>query len=489
VGPDATAGREGLRSTGEVWVRLLGLIFLLAFWSLAEQAPGLWGSQGIIPVGRIPEVVASRELGFLDFPSIFRWTADDRALALAPGAGMLLGLLALLGITPAPALLLATWLYLSFSLAGGVFMGYQWDALLVEAGFLGALAAPWGFHPWPGRWPEPPRAAVWAYRLLLAKLMLQSAAVKLLSGDEAWRGWTALAYHYETQPLPTPLAWYAHQLPLWFQQLSTLATLVIEFAIPVLVFAGRRPRQLAAAMNLGLMALIALTGNYTFFNLLTAALSLWLLDDAALVARLPAAPPPPLEEAPPARPRRWVACAVGLAYGAACLALVHRTFAGREGSPGWVRAALGPLATWHVCNSYGLFAVMTTRRPELHMEGTLDGTTWLRYRFHAKPGPLDRPPPVVAPHQPRLDWQMWFAALGSLRRNPWMVAFMRRLLEASPPVLALLEHDPFEGRRPLAVRVTADRYRFTAPGADAWWRAEPMGVYAPPLTARNFQNP
>lgn len=473
---------------GEAWVRLLGLIFLLAFGSLGSQAQGLWGTQGISPIGQVAEVVATREIRFLEFPSIFRWVGSDRALTLLPLAGMAAGLLALLGVTPAPALLLATWLYLSFSLAGGVFMGFQWDSLLVEAGFLSALAAPWGVHLWPGRWPPPPRAAAWAYRVLLAKLMLQSGAVKLLSGDATWKEWTALTFHYETQPLPTPLAWYAHQLPAWLHQASTAATLATEFAIPALVFLGRRPRQLAAAANLGLMLLIALTGNYTFFNVLTAGLSLWLLDDRALRAVLPASPARMPEPDLRPRPARVLAGALALAYAFACLASVHATFRGRGAAPAWVREALAPLGSWRACNSYGLFAVMTTERPEIHLEGTRDGRTWRRYRFRFKPGPLSRRPPVVAPHQPRLDWQMWFAALGSLRRNPWMVAFMRRLLEASPPVLELLEHDPFAGQRPLAVRAVVDRFRFSEPGSDTWWEAEPLGLYARPMTLRRDPN-
>jgi hypothetical protein len=123
---------------------------------------------------------------------------------------------------------------------------------------------------------------------------------------------------------------------------------------------------------------------------------------------------------------------------------------------------------------------MTTDRVELEIEATLDGKSWQPYVFPYKPGAPGRMPPFVAPHQPRLDWQMWFAALSSVERNPWVEELLARLLEASPPVLALFETVPFEGR-PLAVRVMAYRYRFA--DLSSWrangeyWTREQLGLY------------
>ena len=139
-------------------------------------------------------------------------------------------------------------------------------------------------------------------------------------------------------------------------------------------------------------------------------------------------------------------------------------------------------------NGYGLFAVMTTTRPEIVVEGSDDGVTWLPYEFKWKPGDVRRRPGFVEPHQPRLDWQMWFAALGSYDDTPWFAAFLERLLRGSPPVLALLERNPFPAAPPRYVRAMLYDYRFTDPGArrreGAWWRREWRGPYSPVLSLK-----
>src|SRR3989442_9633155 len=108
-------------------------------------------------------------------------------------------------------------------------MSFQWDILLLEAGFLAIFL---GDSP----------VITWLFRWLLFRLMLESGAVKLMSGDPAWRSLTALQYHYWTQPLATPLAWYMHQLPGWFQQSSTVGMFAIELGAPLLIFTPRRLR-------------------------------------------------------------------------------------------------------------------------------------------------------------------------------------------------------------------------------------------------------
>jgi hypothetical protein len=122
------------------------------------------------------------------------------------------------------------------------------------------------------------------------------------------------------------------------------------------------------------------------------------------------------------------------------------------------------IAPFRIANRYGLFAVMTTTRPEIIVEGSEDGTTWLPYEFKYKPGDVRRRPAWVAPHQPRLDWQMWFTALAEDDTEPWFQRFIDRLLEASPDVLRLLRHDPFEGRRPRFVRARLMRYQLSEDG-------------------------
>jgi len=315
--------------------------------------------------------------------------------------------------------------------------------------------------------------------------------VKLASGDPTWRGLTALTYHYETQPLPTPLAWYAHHLPLWVQKGSTAIVLAVELVVPWFAVAPRRLRCLAAALLLGLQLLIALTGNYAFFNLLTIGLCILLLDDATLVWIASAwRSSVPLDHH--RRHRRWPVW-VPVALAAVTVPVSVLTLTGQLGLrlPG--SAVVEPLAgvvePFRAVNAYGLFAVMTTTRPEVVVEGSNDGVSWLEYEFKYQPGDLRRPPPWIAPFQPRLDWQMWFAALGQYDREPWFQSFCRRLLEGSPSVLRLLARDPFQGKPPRFVRGVLYQYHFSDAAAGraegVWWTRERLGLYSP---ARSISN-
>ncbi|MES1262165.1 MAG: lipase maturation factor family protein, partial [Acidobacteriota bacterium] len=354
--------------------------------------------------------------------------------------------------------------YLSIVSAGQIFMSYQWDLLLLETGFLAIFLSP-------------SRPRVWLFQWLLFRLMFESGAVKLLSHDTSWRDLTALAVHYETQPLPTVLAWYAHQLPLWFQKASTAATLAIELFLPFLIFFPRRLKQLAGFGFITLQTLILLTGNYTFFNLLAIALCLFLFDDAFFARKKKTYRP-----LAPARPNRVVSTLVIAAVMTLSCIELGGMFGVAPEPLGRVADAVSPFG---IVNQYGLFAVMTTKRPEVEIEGSNDGQHWLPYVFRYKAGPFNRAPGWVAPFQPRLDWQMWFAALGTFRQNPWFVRFVIALLEGSKPVLALLEHDPFNGKPPLQIRAMLYEYHFTTFAerrkTGNWWKREEKGIYFPPV--------
>ena len=356
-------------------------------------------------------------------------------------------------------------------------MGYQWDYLLLEAGFLAIFL-------------KPAYTRVWLFRWLLFRLMLESGAVKLLSGDPSWRDVTALAVHYETQPLPTPVAWYMMQAPLWFQKVSTASVFFVELILPFLMFGPRRLKQIAAIGTILFEILILLTGNYTFFNLLAIALCLFLLDDRFL-SRI--AGDRPLRQKPRhpgsiklVRSNRYVSAFLFVFL----MALSLPQLGGMIGieAPVPVGRALAWASPFGVVNSYGLFATMTTTRPEISIEGSNDDIEWQPYIFRYKPGPLNRAPGWVAPSQPRLDWQMWFAALGTYRENPWLLRFMMRLLQGSPPVLQLMERNPFPGQPPKYIRATVYRYRFTnfdeRRQTGNWWKRESLGTYFPPISLR-----
>ena len=335
---------------------------------------------------------------------------------------------------------------------------------------------------------------LWVIRLLLFKLMFQSGCVKLLSQDVTWRNLTALTFHYETQPLPTWIGWYAHQLPASFQKASTFLMFGTELVIPFLIFAPRRIRFFAGVAFGALQMLILLTGNYCFFNLLTMVLCISVLDDAALARFVPKRwrNAEAAEKEKPEK-KRWswpLVATIPLAGMVILFTLMQFSSMFRVPVP-WPRPVLGLyawLSPFRSFSSYGLFAVMTTSRPEIIVEGSNDGINWQEYEFKYKPGDLKRRPRFVEPHQPRLDWQMWFAALGDYRQNPWFVNFCLRLLQGSPEVLGLLGRNPFPDTPPRYVRAILYEYHFTdfetRRKTGAWWRRELKGDYIPVISLR-----
>jgi predicted DCC family thiol-disulfide oxidoreductase YuxK len=459
-----------------LFLRTLGAVYLFAFASFAAQAAGLIGSHGISPAADY--LHSLREYYgavYWQVPTVFWLNAGDATIKAVCIAGICLSVLLLLGVRWRIVRVLLFVLYLSLVTAGQEFMGYQWDALLLEAGFLAILL---GSSP----------IVVWLYRWLLFRLVFLSGVVKLASGDPSWRHFTALPVHYETQPLPTPLAWYTYQLPEWFQRGSVGFVFFVELVVPFLIFAPRRIRFFAARAMVALQVLILLTGNYAFFNVLTIGFCLFLIDDGFFRRLFPKTANWSTHLAAE-KSHAWSRAVCG-AF--ATLALFVGGF--QVARPFGVRWSLADtvvriVSPFEVINSYGLFAVMTTTRPEIVIEGSNDGATWLAYEFKYKPGDLTRMPAWVAPHQPRLDWQMWFAALGDYQSDPWIVRFMARLLQGSPEVLRLLGRNPFPDGPPHYIRAQLYQYSFTTPAerksTGAWWKRELKGVYVPAISLRN----
>jgi hypothetical protein len=327
--------------------------------------------------------------------------------------------------------------------------------------------------------------------------MFESGCVKLLSGDPTWRNLTALNFHYETQPLPTWIGWYAYQLPSWIQKLSTAVMLGIELTLPFLIFTPRRLRRIACAGLAILQIAILLTGNYCFFNLLTLLLCLVLLDDKQLKSLVLARwrhHDLACESTTIERRHRWPIQALFPLTGIVlAVSVVQLTGMFHLRFP-WPRpvlslyAWLAPLRTF---NSYGLFAIMTTQRPEIIIEGSTDGVSWQAYEFKYKPGDPKQRPRFVQPHQPRLDWQMWFAALGTYRENTWLINFCVRLLQGSREVQSLLSGNPFPNASPRYIRAMVYEYHFTSwptrRKTGAWWQRELKGQYLPVLALRDGQ--
>jgi hypothetical protein len=475
--------------SSQLFRRLVGLCYLAAFLSLRLQIDGLIGSSGVLPVQQFLEAVRRHAGGtpVALLPTLCWLGSGNGALHLWCALGALAAVAVVADVLPALGLFLCWVLYLSLSVAGQVFLEFQWDYLLLEAGLITLWLAP--LTAWPRRSPAaPPALARWLWRWLLFRLMFSSGVVKLASGDSTWRNLTALRYHYETQPLPTWTAWWLHQLPPSFQAISCLVMFAVELVVPFFVFGPRRLRLIAFWAFTGLQAAIAASGNYAFFNLLAFALALPLVDDAAFPDRLrhglsPAAP------APVSRRSVWpnaVLVPVTALYVSVSGVLMLDTLLSPAGWPAPVVSLVKTVAPFRSVNGYGLFAVMTTERPEIIVEGSDDGETWKAYEFRWKPGDVMRRPRFVAPHQPRLDWQMWFAALGSYEQNPWLLSFCARLLEGSKPVTALLGKNPFPDGPPRYLRAVVYDYHFTnwteRRATGAWWKREEKGLYLPVLS-------
>ncbi|MFB6353981.1 MAG: lipase maturation factor family protein [Halobacteriales archaeon] len=466
--------------------RGLALVYLVAFLVAARQFRPLAGEDGLLPLERYVDRRAFRER-----PSLFYRLDDDRVVGAAAWIGVALAIVALLGgpawlarpyAVPASMLLWAVlWLlYLSFVNAGQLFYGYGWESMLLEAGFLAVFLGPSDV--------AAPAVVVWLFRWVLFRDMFGAGLIKL-RGDECWRDLTCLDAHYETQPMPNPLSWFAHHLPDRFHRLETLGNHVVELAVPFLYFAPQPVASLAGLATIGFQGWLMLTGNFSWLNALTIVLAFSTFSDGVLAAVLPIAAP-----APAPMPTYLVALSLALAVGILVLSVRPAL---NLLSPGQLmNTAFDPL---HLVNTYGAFGRVTETRYELVLEGTratvpTEDADWQAYEVPGKPTDPAKRPPQIAPYHHRLGWQLWFAAMSpSPRRHPWVYRLLEQLLAADPGTRSLLATDPFGDVGPTHVRVTRYRYRFTTPAERAetgdWWHRERVGTYVGPVSHDDLRGP
>jgi len=474
------------------FLRAVGLIFLIAFVSLWVQIDGLIGSNGITPVREfLPAARAQlgdRALSIL--PTLCWFNSSDTFFHFLCGGGVVLSLVLIVGIAPALSLVGLVAFYLSLTIAGQTFLSFQWDILLIEIGFLSIFLAPWRL--WPKRGVDPPvsRAALFLLKVLLFKLLVMSGVVKLTSGDDSWWDLTALDYHYWSQPLPTVIGWWADQSPEWFKKFSVAFCLVVEIIVPFFIWAPRRLRLFACGLLIFLQVMIAATGNYCFFNLLTIALCLLLIDDD-VAASLRETRARRIATRPQDKLSICAATAVIVVTLPLNAQLIYSALKPEAEWPRLLGSVYARAEAFRIVNGYGLFRVMTKDRREIIIEGSADGLDWKPYEFKWKPGDVMRAPGWCAPHQPRLDWQMWFAALGSYRQNPWFVQLVISLLHGKPQVAALFERNPFPQSPPRYVRAALYRYRFTTAEehreTGAWWKRQELGEYLPSVSLEDVR--
>ncbi len=468
----------------EIFFRLLGVVYFFAFSSLAFQILGLIGSQGILPVHNFLEVVKSEygRAGYYLVPTAFWVSSSDFSLQLCCGAGIFLSLLLISGFLTfsslpkclKPAGLFLLWFfYLSLVTAGQEFMVFQWDSLLLEMGFLSFILA---IH---FIFTESSTGVVFLFRFLLFRLMFMSGVVKLLSGDPSWRDLTALSYHYETQPLPTWIAWYLHLLPQWIHQVCVAIVFIIETILPFFIFFPWKWRRWAFAGFVVLQVSIIVTGNYGFFNWLTLLLCLTLLPSFKLARQS-------LKSRFGLR-RVSFQSAIGLLVVLGITRIYGQGW-GWSAVPYPLRKVLSVSEPFALVNSYGLFAVMTRTRKEIIVEGSDDAKYWVEYSFKWKPVNITQAPQFIAPHQPRLDWLFWFAALSDYSKTPWISAFFYKILQGSQPVLNLLNESSFAAKPPKYLRAMIYEYEFSSltekRELGVWWRRKNPRFFSPILSLR-----
>lgn len=468
---------------------LLGLVYLFAFVSLLVQVKGLIGSEGILPAHEYLKQVGLKIGGsaYWEVPTVFWLGQGDLFLIVVCCLGAGLSLLLIAGVAPLPVLFLLWFFYLSLYSVGQTFLGFQWDILLLETGFLAIFFSPLNWKPRRAIETKPPYAVLWLMRWLLFRLMFLSGMVKLLSKDPHWMNMTAMNYHYETQPLPNWISYWFHHLPDWVQRESTWAMFILELVVPFFIFIPGKTRILGAFLLAAFQTLIIITGNYGFFNILTISLCILLIPDRDWPNWIKKRFYPWIGPKVKAGIRNWpkflIAPLVIL-----ILTLSVSRMERRLGDWNFFSSHFAWLLKWtqslHLANNYGLFSVMTTKRPEITVEGSHDGEDWKPYRFKYKPGELNKRPEFVVPHMPRLDWQMWFAALSRPGRYPmWFHNFLIRLLEGSPDVLKLLRENPFPDQPPKFVRAQVSNYHFTTPEQKKetgnWWVSGPQKAYTP----------
>lgn len=477
-------------ASSSLLVRGLGIIYFFAFYALLIQVKGLFGEEGIQPFSQVIHKLQAAEISWYKVPTLFSLGVTDAVLVGACSLGIILSLSIIAGWFPSICLALNGILYLSFVSIGQPFLSFQWDVLLLESGFLGACLYPFFTRHIDSGSTKPSFLIHLCIRILLFKLMLGSGLVKLMSGDSAWHNLTALKYHFFTQPLPHKLAWFMHQLPDSLLRGGAGIMFVIELVVPFMILGTRRIRKWAFFPLIGLQIMILMTGNYGFFNFLTMVLCLTLLEDHSLrFIRNPLISSVTSGNSLLSKVRVALVVGVSICVVSSGFVLEWSRFVSPI-SPSnlWVKMAK-MLRPFCVVNTYGLFAVMTKQRHDIAIEGSMDGQYWEPYVFKYKPEDLGQAPRWIQPYQPRLDWQMWFAALGSYKQNQWYLSLLEGLLYGKKPIQNLFEKVPFQGTPPIYIRSTVYDYTFTTPqehySTAQWWKKKALGLYAPTVKISN----
>jgi hypothetical protein len=474
-----------------ILLRLLGCVYAVAFLAAAKQILPLIGSHGLLPLDlflqRVGDALGSPAAGFLRLPSFFWFAHSDKVLQISAWLGFGLSCVVIAGYANAIVMTLLWALYMSFVHIGQDWYGYGWEIQLLETGFLAIFLCPLlDGSPFPGR--EPPIVVIWLFRWLIFRIMVGAALIKL-RGDVVWRDLTALYYHFETQPIPNPLSRWFHFLPHWILKGGVLFNYLAELIAPWFAFYPRIARHIAGVILVAFQFSLILGGNLSFLNWLTIVPALACFDDSfwsgllsdTLVQKASSA----AAEAKPSRPMPVAAWTVAVIVGVLSVQPVINMISPQQ----VMNTSFDPL---DLVNTYGAFGSVGRERLNVVFEGTEavvpdQHAVWKAYPYKALPVELNRRPPQVAPYQPRLDWQMWFASMSEPQRYPWTLHLVWKLLHNDPGALNLFGGNPFPARPPTYIRAVLYRYEFAKPGnaEGNWWKREELGLWLLPLAAND----
>jgi Protein of unknown function (DUF1222). len=465
----------GYELARQVLQRGIGAMYLIAFASTLAQFRVLLGEHGLLPAPRFL-ARATKRTG----PTLFRRRYSDRLLLVVGWAGLAISTSLVAGLPqlgqpwlPMAAFIAVWGLYLSIVDVGQTFYAFGWESLLLEAGFLAAFLG--------SNEVTPPFTVIVLARWLVFRLEFGAGMIKL-RGDRAWRDLTAMFYHHETQPMPNPLSWFFHHLPKWFHRVEVLGNHFAQLVVPFFLFAPQPVASIAAAIVVLTQLWLVASGNFAWLNVITIVLAFSAISDPVAHAVIPTLPAHAATHPSPV----WFMIVV-IVFTVFMLGLSWWPLKNLFSRHQLMNASFN---RWHLCNAYGAFGSVTKKRYEVIVEASMaeqpsSDDDWQPYEFKGKPGDPRRMPRQFAPYHLRLDWLMWFLALGA-RNDQWFLVFAMRLLEADPSTLRMIRTAPFGGERPRWVRPRMFRYRFSTwhqlRTEHVWWVRHPVAELLPPVS-------
>ncbi len=461
-------------------VRGLGFIYFIAYAIVFFQGPALWGREGLLPIA---DFVARVDAPFWSWPSLFPFVDPDLALPVFGGLGMGLGLALMAGFANVPMLLVLWLMQLSLNNSGQLFYSYGWETQLSEFTFLTLFLVP-PLDPRLKTTNYPPSIiAIWAQRWMLFRLMFGAGMIKL-RGDECWRDLTCMVYHYETQPIPHPLSYFFHKMPVLLHQGAVLVNHFVEVIVPFGLFGPAMVRRWAGAITIMFQVILIFSGNLAWLNWLTILMCFCCFDDEFYGRWLKF---DKLKKITPLKP--WphkIRLAVIAVFAALVCFLSYRPALNLISE----RQAMNTSYDgWHLINSYGAFGSIGKVRTTVVIKGTRDPvitekTEWREYKFKCAPIAVDGRPCLTTPYHLHLDWQIWFSGMRPALQEEWLFRMVVRLLENNSLIKDMFAENPFDNDPPLFIKMDLYKYRFSdfADWPDRWWEREFIQEYMPPVS-------